>query len=219
MDDYLSEKEQIDKIRKWWKENGTFVIAGLVLGIGGIAGWNYWHAYKLQQAEEAGAVYAAIATNVDSRNFTQADAELDTLESDYGASPYLDQARLLIARVRVEQGDLAGAAVLLKKIVDDSSDPELALIARVRLARVLIADGVADEALQVLSLKDAGIFTPKFHELRGDIFAGRGEVEAAREEYLLAMTDSTGGVIDTQVIQFKLDALGAPVMGDSQEDS
>jgi len=219
VDDYLSEKEQIDKIRKWWKENGTFVIAGLVLGIGGIAGWNYWHSYKLQQAEEASAVYAAMTASVERRDIAQAEAEFSTLESDYGSSAYMDQARLLVARVRVEEGDLAGAAAQLKTLVESTRDPELALIGRVRLARVLIADGGGDEALQVLSLKDAGIFAPKFHELRGDIFAGRGEVEAAREEYALALADASGGVVDTQVIQFKLDALGGPAASDSQEDS
>jgi len=219
VDDYLSEKEQIDKIRKWWKENGTFVIAGLVLGIGGIASWNYWHAYKLQQAEEAAAVYAAMTASVEGRNIAQAEAEFGTLESEYGSSAYIDQARLLVARVRVEEGDLAGAAAQLKTLVESTKDPELALIGRVRLARVLIADGVGDQALQVLSLNDAGIFAPKFHELRGDIFADRGEVEAAREEYVLALADGAGGVVDTQVIQFKLDALGGPAASDSQEDS
>jgi predicted negative regulator of RcsB-dependent stress response len=160
-----------------------------------------------------------MTASVERRDIAQAEAEFSTLESDYGSSAYMDQARLLVARVRVEEGDLAGAAAQLKTLVESTRDPELALISRVRLARVLIADGGGDEALQVLSLKDAGIFAPKFHELRGDIFAGRGEVEAAREEYALALADASGGVVDTQVIQFKLDALGGPAASDSQEDS
>ena len=34
MDETLTEKEQIEEIRAWWKENGAYVIAGLVIGIG-----------------------------------------------------------------------------------------------------------------------------------------------------------------------------------------
>ena len=37
MDELLSEKEQVEKLRQWWKENGPFVIGGLVLGVGDVA--------------------------------------------------------------------------------------------------------------------------------------------------------------------------------------
>ena len=219
MDELLSEREQIEKIRLWWKENGAFVIVGLALGIGGIAGWNYWQAYKLEQAEKAGAAYAAMSVAVERGDGELAAAELQTLESDFASSGYTDQGRLLMARLRVEQGDLAAAAELLRTLVDKSGDPELALVARLRLARVLIADGAGDEALGVLSLDRAGVFAPRFHELRGDIFAGRGEVEGAREEYTLALAAGSPDVFDTQVVQFKLDALGAPVSEAADEGS
>jgi len=219
VDELLSEREQIEKIRLWWKENGAFVIVGLALGIGGIAGWNYWQAYKLEQAEKAGAAYAAMSVAVERGDGELAAAELQTLESDFASSGYTDQGRLLMARLRVEQGDLAAAAELLRTLVDKSGDPELALVARLRLARVLIADGAGDEALGVLSLDRAGVFAPRFHELRGDIFAGRGEVEGAREEYTLALAAGSPDVFDTQVVQFKLDALGAPVSEAADEGS
>lgn len=212
MDELLSEKEQIEKIRSWWKENGAFVIVGLVLGIGGIAGWNYWQAYKLEQAEKAGAAFAAMSTAAERGDSESAAAELQVLESEFASSGYTDQGRLLMARLRVEQGDLGAAAALLRTLVDESRDPELALVARLRLARVLIADDAGDAALDVLSLDQAGVFAPRFHELRGDIFAGRGETEAAREEYTLALAAGSPDVLDTQVVQFKLDALGNPAI-------
>ncbi len=219
MDELLSEREQIEKIRLWWKENGAFVIVGLALGIGGIAGWNYWQAYKLEQAEKAGATYAAMSAAVERGDSELALAELQTLESEFASSGYTDQGRLLMARLRVEQGDLAAAAELLRTLMDKSGDPELALVARLRLARVLIADGAGDEALEVLSLDRAGVFAPRFHELRGDVFAGRGEIEAAREEYTLALAAGSPDVVDTQVVQFKLDALGTPVIEAADEAS
>lgn len=209
MDDYLSEKEQIQKIRRWWSENGAFVIAGLVLGIGGLTGWNFWQSWQLRQAEEAAAVYQELVATTDAGDRETAMSGLDTLVADYGRTPYVDQGRLMVARLNVEQGDLAAAAELLQALVDGTRDPELERIGRVRLARVLIADQRADEALDVLDLDRAGIFMARFHELRGDILADRGETEAAREEYGLALADAASGVVDAQAVRLKLDALGS----------
>lgn len=209
MDEYLSEKEQIQKIRQWWSENGAFVIAGLVLGIGGLTGWNFWQSWQLSQAEEAAAIYQELVATVDGGDRESAMSGLDTLLADYGRTPYADQGRLMIARLNVEQGDLATAAELLQALVDGTRDQELERIGRVRLARVLIADERADEALDALDLDRAGIFMARFHELRGDILADRGETEAAREEYGLALADAASGVVDAQAVRLKLDALGS----------
>ncbi|MGD9292366.1 MAG: tetratricopeptide repeat protein, partial [Gammaproteobacteria bacterium] len=104
MDDYLSEKEQVQKIREWWRENGPYVIAGLVLGIGGLVGWNYWKSYKISQAEEAGAIYMQLSEMAESGDQAAAAAALADLEADYAGTPYLDQARLMMARMMVEKG-------------------------------------------------------------------------------------------------------------------
>ena len=57
MDEHLTDQQQAEKLQRWWKENGAFVIAGLVIGIGGLFGWRQWEDYKLAQAENASAAY------------------------------------------------------------------------------------------------------------------------------------------------------------------
>ena len=42
MDIYASEEEQVQAIKKWGKENGPGIIAGLILGLGALFGWRYW---------------------------------------------------------------------------------------------------------------------------------------------------------------------------------
>lgn len=208
MDEYLSEKEQIQQIKNWWKENGAFVIAGLVLGIGGLAGWNYWKSYKMSRAESAGAVYESLVSAVERRDPGAAAAELETLASDYESTPYLDQARLMMARLLVEQGDLQGAARQLQDAVASTGDPELERVARIRLARILLATGDDTRALEVLDLSRAGAFAARFHEVRGDILADRGEAQAAFEEYEQALKNPPEGVIDINAVRLKMDALG-----------
>ena len=41
-----SEEEQVDKIKKWWDANGKQIIAGAVLGLAGVFGWNYYVDYQ-----------------------------------------------------------------------------------------------------------------------------------------------------------------------------
>jgi len=38
----LSEKEQLDAMRAWWAENGSYVMGGIAVGIIVIFGWNRW---------------------------------------------------------------------------------------------------------------------------------------------------------------------------------
>lgn len=218
MDDYLSEKEQIQKIKQWLRENGPFIVAGLVLGIAGLAGWNYWNSYKMTRAENAGAAYQAVVVAVDGKDAGEAAARLDELVADYDSTPYANQGRLMLARLHVEQEQYDEAAAVLKSVVATTRDPELEMIARVRLARVLLAADRSSEALEVLDLSRAGSFAPRFHEVRGDVLAARGESAAATEEYRLALDSVSDGIIDRNVVRLKLEALGESA-GDDAGDA
>src|SRR5207253_2441040 len=83
-------------------------------------------------------------------------------------SPYADQARLLAARVYVDSGELERAAGELANVAERSKDRDLALVARLRLARVQIAQGKPDGALATLGVVEPGAFAARFHEVRGD---------------------------------------------------
>ena len=38
MSDYLSEEEQLERLQSWWKENGTMLLVGVAVVIGGFVG-------------------------------------------------------------------------------------------------------------------------------------------------------------------------------------
>ncbi len=209
MDDYLSEKEQIQQIRKWWSENGPYIIAGLVIGVLGLVGWNYWQDYRSTRAQNASIEYEALAVAVESGDQNAANVALATLKTEYSMTPYLPQARLMMARLAVEQGDAEEATTQLRAAVAETDDAELAQVARIRLARVLLSSGDTDGALAALDLAAAGVFAARFHELRGDIFGARGDTEAARESYGEALAAGGNGLVNPRSVQMKLDALPA----------
>ena len=117
----------------------------------------------------------------------------------------------------MDAGDLDQAASQLNRLVSETSDAELSRIARMRLARVLLAQDDTDGALAALELKSAGVFAPRYHEPRGDILVRRGEIAAAREEYTLALGGDAAGIVDPNAVRMKLDALGGTAVAESGE--
>jgi predicted negative regulator of RcsB-dependent stress response len=53
VDDFLSEKEQIEQLRTWWSDYGNYVIAGVVLGVLVLFGYNYYKSSQRESAYEA----------------------------------------------------------------------------------------------------------------------------------------------------------------------
>jgi len=84
------------------------------------------------------------------------------------------------------------------------------MIARTRLARVLVEQGKHDESLALLDVASAGSFVAVYHDVRGDAFAGKGDSAAARREYEAALAASKGSIdIDRAYVELKRDALPA----------
>ena len=54
---YETEEEQLEALKKWWKENGRSILLGLLLGVLIIAGWRGWQAYQANRAESASTLY------------------------------------------------------------------------------------------------------------------------------------------------------------------
>jgi predicted negative regulator of RcsB-dependent stress response len=58
MDIHASEKEQVEALKKWWKENGSSLITGLLLGAAILLGGKAWFSYRETQALSASNIYA-----------------------------------------------------------------------------------------------------------------------------------------------------------------
>lgn len=206
MDENLSEKEQIELIRRWWQENRWFLIGGAAIVGLGYYGWQQYQAYQQRVAEEAGALYYELRAAVGDDDRERTDELLARLAADFASSGYLDQARLLVAAdnlVRDPQRSIAE----LTAVMEQSRDDGIATIARLRLARVLAYDEQYQQALDVLNVSDAGEFGPIFSELRGDVHAAMGNVEAAVSAYTDALLASGNGTVDAEFLQLKLNEL------------
>lgn len=209
MDDYLSDKEQVERLRQWWRENGWFLLGGVALGLLGLYGYNQYFAFKDRQSENAGALYLQITQATDSNDQTAAQAAFTQLRAEFPENVYTHQASLLVASTEVVTAPDA-AAEKLRFTMEQSNDPELAMIARLRLARVLAYREQYQDALAVLNVPEPGQFAGRIAEIKGDIHVALGDTNAARTAYLEAMITPGSELLDRGFLQMKIADLPTP---------
>ena len=206
MDAYDSEKEQIEKIKKWWDANGKAIMVGLVIGLGGIFGYRYWEGNKILAGESASANYEHLLVVSQGGASDEASAAADSLMTNQPDTPYAKMAALLAAKLAVDENDFAVAKSRLQWVIDHPEKSELTAIATARLAQVLLAENDGSAAATLFdSLSSTE--QDRFPSVQGDVLLVKGEIEAARSAYEKALEQAVEFGIDTEPAQLKLDNL------------
>src|SRR5450631_3651229 len=169
-EDYLTDDEQLEHVKHVIAENWTWVVGGVLLGAALIFGYRYYESNLNNRALRAAAQFDDMAAALEHNDRNKAHQAADGLIKDYPTSPYADQAQLVIARLYVDDGQLASAVAPLTQVMNGSKDTELRHIARLRLARVMIDQGKPDDALATLAADAPGAFAARTHEVKGDAF-------------------------------------------------
>jgi len=184
--EFLTEEEQVERLKQWWRENGRSIIVGVVIGLGIFGGWQGWKGYERQQAESGSAAYdrfLAEAQSGDLDVILQAESQL---ESDFANTAYADFSGFKAAGELVSAGRLDEAAQRLESIHEKGANTAIRNRAAMRLARVLMGQSRLDEAEQLLNAA-APAFAGEAARLRGDLARLRGDAQAARAAYQQAL--------------------------------
>jgi predicted negative regulator of RcsB-dependent stress response len=209
-EDYLTDDEQLEHVKRVVAENWAWVAGGVVLGAALIFGYRYYDSSRNERALRAAAQFDDMTAALEHNDKARSRQIADGLIKDFPSSPYADQAQLVLARLFVEEGQLAAAAMPLTRVMNESKDTELRHIARLRLARVLIDAGKPDEALKTLAEDSPGAFAALTHEVRGDAFQAKKDVKSAMAEYQQALMGAAAGNADAALLELKIADLGTP---------
>ncbi len=207
MEIYDTEEEQVEALKRWWKENSTSTIVGLVMGIVIILGWNYWQDHKKEQTAQASLSYGQLLKALDENKQDSADKLAGRIQEQFKGSEYAAFSGLLQAKLKTEQGDFAAAKQILKTIAAEPNR-QLSNIAKIRLVRLMLASGEYEQGLQVINevdAKEAASFSVNYDELVGDLYVALDRLDEARTSYQNALRNG----MPSPLLQFKIDDLTA----------
>ncbi len=207
MEVYDSEREQFDVLKTWWQQNGKAIVIGSILGIGTLVGWQQWQSGKQESSEAASQEYGVLLDNMEKQNLQGVKERGATIMNNFAKTPYAALAALAVAKVNVEEGDIASARTHLQKVVDQKDQPQFQHVARLRLARLILDEGEAKQALDLVKSVDVAGFASAYDELKGDIHAALGNTAEARSAYERAIA-AMDAALDQSIIKMKLDDLG-----------
>lgn len=205
---YETEEQQVEALKNWWKENAKSVIGGVIIGVGVLLGGRTYLQQEHQHVENASANFEAMMMNLD-QNKSQQAADLGAqILGQYVDTPYAAMASLALAKIKLDEGDVATAKTHLRYALDHSEKEEIKHVVRLRLARLLLAEGKHDEALQTLNSVQPGVYKSAYEELKGDIYVAMGQVDQARNAYNVALAAMEPTSRNRNFLQMKIDDLG-----------
>lgn len=206
MAEHHTDEQQLEEIKKWWSENGKALIAGALLGLGGLLVWRGWGYYQETQAQDASEHYAVVVQAASKDEIQPVIDNTDELKNSYSSTPYAALAALELAKFKARNGDLDEAAERLRWVLGNSSQQTVRNMARIRLARLLNAQNKNDEALELLSSAELSPgYTSLIEEIKGDALLAKGEKLKAREAYTKALIGIGG---NSEYLRMKRDDLG-----------
>jgi predicted negative regulator of RcsB-dependent stress response len=208
VDEFLSEKEQIQYIREWWQENRSYILTALIIVIGGITGNNAWKSSIIEKQLSASSLYESLAVEISENNLEAGEIITDQISEDYSDTVYYEKAKLAMAYFYMSQSRDEDAANSLRSILSKSSDSELSLIAEMRLAKIMLYQKKYQEVIDMLKGNTGHAFETKYSELLGDAYFGLDEFDKAEFAYMAALQNTNQAqIVDASLIQMKINDL------------
>ena len=213
---HLTEEEQLEVLKRWWKDYGKTIIAAIVASVVIYFGWTAWQDKQHVKAESASSQYDTLVKllNVEpGKTLTDADKATaehiaNELKEKNGKSLYAQGAAFYLAKSAVDAGNLDKAVTELQWILSSKPDIATAQLARVRLARVYVAKAAYTEAQAQIAEEPSKAFASEYAEVRGDILKAQGNKEAAATAYKKALeTTDPQNQERAMVLQMKADEL------------
>jgi predicted negative regulator of RcsB-dependent stress response len=196
--------EQEKLVKDWIKNNWLTIATGLILGLGGVFGLNYWKAQKQQQRFEIANQYQSFSEVFNLSEFDEAKKLLTELESKSGANFYTYEGHLLLAKEFAGKGELEDAASELKKVIDAKPDQLMTDVVKLRLARVYNGMEKYDDALsQAKSIATESLLSIA-QEIQGDAHLAKGNSKEAISAYESAV-DKGDGYSGKRNIEIKIE--------------
>lgn len=190
--EFETEEQQAEAVKRWFREYGLTIILGLVIGLGGMKGYEMYLTSQEQSMADQSAAYSDLLDEfaADADAFKSA---VDNYRQEYGVNIYSNLLGLKLAKQAVDSKDLSAAGAVLSQVMQEAVHPVVEHVARQRLVRIQTAEQNYEQALATIAGATGTAFAYSYELLRGDIWMARGDETRARQAYEKARELSADG--------------------------
>ena len=186
-DIFLTPEEQDERAKKWLRENGPAIAIGIVLGLGGIYGYDEYRKHQQSQAEEASYAYGQILEITQDSDLADITSQVDTLTTDYAGTPYASKAMLLKAK-QLSLTDVDAAVEALDWVLTNAEERPVWHAANIRRAKILLSkEGQAKSVISTIENVDHEAYASHYLEIIGDAHVQLGQDGQAVASYQAAI--------------------------------
>lgn len=223
MEVYATEEQQIEAIKKWFKQYGNMLSWIIIVVAFIISATLYWRHHQQVVRDAASDQYMVLLEGLEKNDKDTIKSKADILVKEYPSSPYASLAGFVVAHQAIEENDVAKSEEQLKWIMQHSPQQNFQDIARIRLMRLLISQNKLDEAMKHYSDKK-GPYQTLMAELKGDILVKQKDINGAKQAYELALSSTPEEGMHGPLLKMKMQELGieskaADVKADEEKSS
>ncbi|MBW8077466.1 MAG: tetratricopeptide repeat protein [Gallionella sp.] len=205
----LQEQEQLEGLKAWWKDNGNWVLGVVLFAVIAVGGWRGWHYYQAKQANEAATFYEQFNEQLATNDAKRINDAATVVMDKYAGTIYAARAALAAAQVNEQSKAIPQAKTQLQWVLDHAAEATLKDVAHLRMASILLDEKNYADALKQLDVTHPAAFDGLYADLKGDVLSAQGKKDEARLAYQQAFDKIDARSTYRQLIQMKLDDLGA----------
>lgn len=204
----LAAIEQANRIKKWCSEYGISIITAIIIVTIISWGWNYWRQEQENKLLVASQQYEILlAATMHDASTTTLNSLASGLLKNYSYSPYASLAALQLAKRAVEENNVLDAKNNLLWVIRHGKDQALLSLARIRLARIFLAENQAARALTLLAENKNNAYLPMIFEEKGDVLLYLGHKKEALQQYVAAKQAFANSMIGRPSLEMKINNL------------
>ena len=201
-----TEEENTEFLSSLWDTYKYLILFSLVLLGAGIFGWESWSQNRLSNLQDSADMYESFINSLNDNDLDQ-QVLADQIIKEYPNTLYADLVTFHLAKISVEEEDLSKAEEHLMWILQrreskwgSDFDP-IETTARLRLARVLIANDNSNKALEIIS--ESENMSSALYEVKGDAEEKLGLYAEAKLSYLKALESNQSQSVEA-ILKMKL---------------
>jgi len=208
MSEYETEEQQVEALKKWWKENGTSLIVGLFVGVSALFGWRYYVEQNNIHALQASDLYMQVMQSAALQRVDDKTIDINNkLINEYSDTPYAALSSLALAKVEYEKDNVDVAVAQLELAIKHANDDLIKQISSLRLVQLYIEQKQYSEAEVLLNKPHHAAYDAQVEELKGDLYNAKGDLAQARTAYDKAI--NLQGLAASKWLKLKRQNLGA----------